>query len=84
MYGAKANDLWNAIALVSKDLAWPERLNSWSNQEGYPLITVDNPLALSQVRFFNNYVEDSVDEDPVVGAHFVLRLFEDWKGYRAI
>ena len=59
MYGnAKANDLWNAIALVSKDLAWPERLNSWSNQEGYPLITVDNPLALSQVRFFNNYVED--------------------------
>lgn len=55
---ARASDLWDSIAAVTRNNDWPKQLDTWSNQEGYPVVTAsvkskDGGISLSQRRFFN-------------------------------
>ena len=59
---AQASDLWNAVATYTNDPRVVDRFNTWTLQEGYPLVVVGAAAAtqrtLTQTQFFNYKLTD--------------------------
>ena len=67
-YGnAKASDLWSAAAQEVGETTISEKLTTWSNQVGFPLVKVSvldqgGRIGLTQTRFFNAISPEKKDE----------------------